>query len=48
MTRHALRAEWIGPREEVPFLLGAVVATSVSLGLWLVASWASWLMLHLP
>jgi hypothetical protein len=30
----------------VPILLGVVVATSVSLGLWLVMTWASWLMLH--
>lgn len=47
MTRHTTHVDGVDPREGVPFLLGAAVATSVSLGLWIVVSWASWLVLHL-
>ena len=43
---HGVRRAWEWDGEGVPLLLGMVIATGVSLGLWLVLSYASWLVLR--
>jgi hypothetical protein len=45
MARSAQREE-LEDGEGLPLLLGMVLAVSVSLGLWLLVSYVSWLVLH--
>lgn len=45
MARSAQR-NWMGEAEGLPLLLGMVLALSVSLGLWVLVSYVSWLALR--
>jgi hypothetical protein len=46
MQQQARREEWFWDDPGLPFLLGAMLSTTLSLGLWVVVSWASWMLLN--
>ena len=45
MARSAQR-EWMGEGEGVPLLIGILLASSISLGMWMMVSYVSWLLLR--
>ncbi len=46
MVHGARREEWTWEGNGVPLLLGMLIAISLSAGLWLVLSYAGWLVLR--